>query len=151
MVLSDLVYVMRNCKLVQGGTPLDLYEKPNSLFVAEFIGNTNALKLRDIDAAGSRVRLESGEVITVAALPDAAPENVLIVRPHHVRFAPNGETVNVLEGVVSTSTYLGDRTRCVVRTDAGAEIALELPGQAAPCAERGRVRIHMPPEHCIVI
>src|SRR3546814_19230352 len=109
MVLSDLVYVMRNCKLVQGGTPLDLYEKPNSLFVAEFIGNTNALKLRDIDAAGSRVRLESGEVITVAALPDTEPENVLIVRPKHVTFEPNGETVTVLERVVSAATYLGDR------------------------------------------
>jgi iron(III) transport system ATP-binding protein len=151
MVLSDLVYVMHNGKLIQGGTPQDLYERPNSLFVAEFIGSANRLPVSDVDASGGRVRLQTGEVLAVASLPEAAPEKILIVRPHQVRLAVNGEAVNVLEGVVGTSTYLGDRTRCVVRTDAGSEIELELPGRATTCMERDRVRLHLPPESCIVI
>jgi ABC-type Fe3+/spermidine/putrescine transport system ATPase subunit len=151
MVLSDVVYVMHNGKLIQGGSPQDLYERPNSLFVAEFIGSANRLPVSDIDLAGGQVRLQTGEVITVASLPEAAPEKTLIVRPHQVRLAVNGEAVNVLEGVVGSWTYLGDRTRCVVRTDAGSDIELELPGRSTSCGEQQRVRLHVPPESCIVI
>src|SRR3546814_13846628 len=109
MVLSDRVYVMHKGRLVQGGSPKDLYERPNSLFVAEFIGNTNTLKLRDIDRAGGHVRLETGEAIRVASLPDAPRATVLIIRPQQVCLAPNRAAENVLDSQVSTGIFIGNR------------------------------------------
>ena len=54
MVMSDRIGVMRDGKLVQIGTPQEIYSTPNSKFVSEFIGDVNVLKVRCCPRGGSR-------------------------------------------------------------------------------------------------
>lgn len=151
MVLSDRVYVMNFGKIMQGGTPTELYERPRSLFVAGFVGSANTIKVHDIDHANSSVRIEGGASLRVSTLPEGEGENILVVRPHRVHFAMNGSADNVIEGVVSNAIYLGDRVRYTVVLPSGSEIVIEHGSEESRRAVGETVRLHLPVEACVVI
>jgi iron(III) transport system ATP-binding protein len=70
LAVSDKVIVMSNARIAQVGTPRELYEEPASLFVADFVGDSNLLDAEVIlsdDADLARVRLGSAEVSTCRA------------------------------------------------------------------------------------
>ena len=117
MVLSDQVCVMREGRIVQQGSPRDLYERPNNSFVAEFIGQANVLPVLFTDRAGGTVKL-AGDVL-VRVPPEnwrggvERPEQ-LIVRYHQIKLLGADELhgqANVFEGTVRDVIYLGDRLR----------------------------------------
>jgi iron(III) transport system ATP-binding protein len=109
MVISDRVAVINRGRVEQAGTAEDLFRRPRTRFVAEFIGRTNLIDAvtaePGIAVSGPlRLRLASREV---AAAPVAVS-----IRPHEIelittgRPAPSG--VNVLAGTVRRVSYLGD-------------------------------------------
>jgi iron(III) transport system ATP-binding protein len=150
MALSDRVYVMDQGRLMQQGAPDEIYEKPGSTFVAGFIGKANTLAVSEVvDADKGLVRLNGGDIIRVAAL-DRLVEKVLVVRPHQLRFA-NGSADNLIEGRVRAVTYLGDRIRYVVETEASPELIVELVSGGIRRSEGDLVKIQLPIEHCRVI
>ncbi len=100
MAIADRVAVMSNGRVVQSGTPEDLYRNPKSAFVARFVGN--AMQLRGkID--GSKLYLDGG----VLSLPEANEGLSVFVRAEDVHIATNGH----LRGVVETVTFLGTHYR----------------------------------------
>ena len=152
MTLSDQVFLMDHGRVVQSGAPEDLYERPANRFVAEFIGHANVLKLSRHDKANNTVQLESGAVLHVAPISREPVENVLIIRPHDLRFVQAGTEPNAIEAAVTYTSYLGDRTRYAVDAGTGAELTVELPGRGSRRLRRGdRVRVQFPPEACMVI
>ncbi len=164
MVLSDRVHIMNHGRLVQSGTPEDLYERPGSLFVAEFIGQANVLHVAIADRAERVVRLRGGQPVRVATLPAAAAESILVVRPHRLSFvdgddpaghsrAPgSGEASdNVVAGVVGGVTYLGDRVRYAVRLEGEVVITLDLVAGGCRRAVGETVRVRLPADACVVI
>ena len=157
MVLSDRVFVMHQGRLVQSGTPEDLYERPVNRFVAEFIGSANLLPISAAGATNDTVTLRSGAVLRHAppaqvAAQVPATEAALMIRPHRVRFAQADETDNVVSGQVHSVVYLGDRVRTSVVLPDGAVILLDsVPGTMERPAEGASIKLTLPAEACLLV
>jgi multiple sugar transport system ATP-binding protein len=120
MAMADRIAVMNNGVVEQVASPRDIYDRPASLFVADFIGSPpmNFVPFRDSLAVGAQaIRLGDGEVAIPAAREDVAEcDLVLGVRPEHVRFADRG----MLRGEVYGVEYLGTTQIVTVTTRYGA-------------------------------
>src|SRR5207237_6141197 len=94
MSLSDRIVVMRDGAVEQVGTPEDVYARPASHFVADFVGRVNALPARVLERDGERALLEVLQHrVPIAAARCPAGDVLLIVRPEAVRLgepAPDG-------------------------------------------------------------
>lgn len=114
MVMSDRIGVMRAGRLVQVGTPEDIYTRPTDRFVAEFMGEVNVLP---VERRGAAYR--SPEVAGTFLLPPgapAAPHGFLVVRPEFLHFVEDAEaTENVITGVIYNEYSLGSRMQYQVR------------------------------------
>lgn len=129
LAMSDRIVVMRSGKIVQLGTPQEIYRTPVHPFVASFIGNANLIEVTGDAAAqagGCDVRLADGQVIR-AQTPLGnlnAGKQLLAVRPHLISCskADNASEVAVEFGM---ENYLGDHFEQVVRV-AGTEMRLSL-------------------------
>jgi spermidine/putrescine transport system ATP-binding protein len=113
LTMSDRVAVMDRGRILQVGSPTDIYEHPTRRFVADFIGDTNFLEAKVVGADGgtAQVRLASGaELPARGAVGATAGATVTIaVRPERVGFAPPGAGAP-LEGTVETVVYFGTDT-----------------------------------------
>jgi iron(III) transport system ATP-binding protein len=126
LAISDRIAVMREGRIVQIGTPKEIYHRPNSEFVANFVGRSNLLRgvlaqsaSRDQTAS---VRTPSGDIACsfLESLPAGANVAVL-VRPENIAISGNANCENRLAGRVLRETYLGETVEYLVST-AGAEI-----------------------------
>jgi putative spermidine/putrescine transport system ATP-binding protein len=123
--MCDRVVVMRNGRIEQFGTPTEIYERPATAFVANFVGRTNRLK----GTVGSNGRLSAaGRPLRATAKLLPGPVDVL-VRPHRIALKPpNGLAAagdgNVVEGTMSGIIFIGDVVQYIVRAG-GAEIVVE--------------------------
>jgi spermidine/putrescine transport system ATP-binding protein len=115
MVMSDRIGVMRDGKLVQIGTPHEIYTAPNSRFVSEFIGDVNVLAVTRT-AAGGLSAPEVGITLKVPAVPSGFVKGHLVIRPEFLRFlAAPGEADNALTGRLYNEYALGSRIQYQVR------------------------------------
>jgi spermidine/putrescine transport system ATP-binding protein len=126
MTMSDRIAVMNRGAVVQVGTPQEIYERPASLFVADFIGSSNILpgRVTARDGGLGAVELADGSLVRVP-MPDgvAAGADVrLVVRPDHMRIGGAGD--NSLTGTVVKVSYLGTHRQVTVRLGSGAEVAV---------------------------
>jgi len=141
LVMSDQIAVLRAGRLEQVGTPQALYTRPQSTFVADFIGEANLLVgrvcLHDhevlIDAPGWRTRLARDHAHTQNLNHDQAV--CLVVRPEHIRvLGPDASTTDADAGsaqaVMEARLYLGVEDRLLVRTPDGTRIHIRSRDQA---------------------
>ena len=108
LAMSDRVGVMSEGRLLQVGTPAEVYEHPASRFVADFIGRTNLLE--GVTESPSAVRLDAGAVVAAANELASGSPVALSVRPEQVRLHRRGEAPEgapCLDGVITDATYLG--------------------------------------------
>jgi iron(III) transport system ATP-binding protein len=126
--LSDRVAVMKDGRVLQVGVPKELYERPRTRFVADFVGTNNLLPGQVRERRGERVVVETG-VGRLEAIPNAAAgvtdRCVLAIRPENVAIAAAGAGSaganggNVISGRVAFTSYLGSTLRYDVETGAG--------------------------------
>ncbi len=124
--VSDHVAVMNAGNIVQYGTPYEIYESPNSLFVATFIGETNLLKGEVIEILEENyLKAEFpglGEVICYKD-KEVKPGDEIIVtlRPEKIRLSINQpvSSTNVFRGIVDETIYMGYQTKYFVKTENG--------------------------------
>jgi spermidine/putrescine transport system ATP-binding protein len=110
MVMSDRIGVMQAGKLVQLGTPEQIYARPVNRFVAEFMGETNVLPVRSDSRGGWIVHGLAGS-FKVEGNGDAL-EGFAIVRPESVRaLASAGDADNCLRGAITNEYALGSRVQ----------------------------------------
>jgi len=92
--LADRVAVMRRGRVEQVASPTEIYDRPATLFVNQFVGTTNVLaaELLSLGADGSTVRLAGGSTLVGAACHglEAGARVVVSVRPEHLRLGPQG-------------------------------------------------------------
>uniref|UniRef100_A0A9E8CME6 ABC transporter ATP-binding protein n=1 Tax=Bosea sp. NBC_00436 TaxID=2969620 RepID=A0A9E8CME6_9HYPH len=116
LTMCDKVVVMNQGRLEQLGTPVDLYERPRTAFVASFVGRTNRLasvaKDGAVEIAGQRIAAPAGL---------SGPVEVMI-RPHRIAFAPAGEGI---PGTIAKAIFAGDILQYDVDV-AGQIISVEL-------------------------
>jgi len=123
MALADRIIVMNRGRIEQVGTPADIYERPRSRFVSEFVGSINVLPALVTGVSGSHVRLrQSGRDMVCLASGErtfADGQQVLIsIRPEKLTFVRerNGGQ-NVWEGQVASMAYYGDHREYEVQVD----------------------------------
>lgn len=112
--LSDRILVMQEGKVVQAGPPDEIYLRPATRFVAEFVGSANVIPgiVRGIEGSLLVVSLESGEIVHAIGGAQINEHVDLCVRSETLELVPRGSEpskVGFLAGVVQTKTYLGDR------------------------------------------
>jgi putative spermidine/putrescine transport system ATP-binding protein len=151
--LADRLVVMNAGRIEQIGTPADLYERPATPFVADFIGKTNFFKGSQ---SGDTFTTDFG--LSLKVNPHAKAANLLGIRPEKIRIAKKPEggvaavDVNAIEGVVELVSYLGPSTEYRV-TIAGARHLLvqQANRDAAEKVEIGQpVLLTIPSERCFL-
>ncbi|WP_019633950.1 ABC transporter ATP-binding protein [Actinomadura atramentaria] len=113
--MSSRIAVMQAGRIVQEGRPRDIYQRPGTRFVADFVGTTNFLPGRG--AAGRRVTTAVGDLLVEGA-PDAAGGDVLLaVRPEALllHLSEPAGTPNVVRGEVDRVMFVGEAVDCHVR------------------------------------
>lgn len=122
MTLSSRIGVMNQGEIIQVGTPKDIYEYPNSKFVAEFIGNVNMFEGRLIEDEPDHVRIDSPELggtIYVDHGVSSAPDAVVsaAIRPEKINISVEkpAQTDNVTQGTVKEIAYMGDMSVYLVQ------------------------------------
>ncbi|MGE0502637.1 MAG: ABC transporter ATP-binding protein [Rhizobiaceae bacterium] len=120
LTMSDRIAVMSAGKILQVGSPRDIYDRPAERFVADFIGDTNFLTAEVVgtSVSGVTVRLASGETVAAAVPEGFTPRErvTVVVRPEHARLVKGKAT---LTGMLENVVYFGTDTHFHVRLDGG--------------------------------
>jgi len=118
LTMSDRIAVMAKGRILQVGTPRDIYDYPRERFVADFIGEVNFLAGECVETGAGRasVRLSAGGEVR-AVLPDGAPTTgkvTVIARPEHAALVP-ADAPATLRGTLEEIVYFGTDTHFHVR------------------------------------
>ncbi|MDH3740480.1 MAG: ABC transporter ATP-binding protein [Hyphomicrobiales bacterium] len=121
LTMSDRIAVMSDGKILQIGSPREIYDHPAERFVANFIGETNflAAELMSAKNKAGKIKLSSGKTIA-ATLPDDHAANgkvTAVVRPEHARIVKPGVSA-ALEGRLDNIVYFGTDTHYHVKLGA---------------------------------
>jgi putrescine transport system ATP-binding protein len=116
MAVADRIAVMDRGRIVQMGTPSEIYEQPATRYVAEFIGDVNLIEAKVVGRDDKGILLQSDSVATsLRAATDEAPElgasATLALRPEKIRITarkPVDAAENTVRGTVTGIAYLGD-------------------------------------------
>jgi putative spermidine/putrescine transport system ATP-binding protein len=132
MALGDRIVVMEKGRIAQIGTPQEIYYRPASAFVADFIGTMNRLKGR---REGAELVVPGGRIPLGGLAADA-----ILFRPEDVRLVDPGQAQ--LSGTVLSSFFLGDHTRLVIDTGAGSPLVVEtVERRTWPSGEKVHLRV----------
>ncbi|KWX20195.1 ABC transporter ATP-binding protein [Mycolicibacterium wolinskyi] len=119
LILSDRIAVFNNARIEQIGSPTELYEYPNTLFVAQFLGESS---LFHGVSDGGREADSNGHRLSAVRGPEHARGAgvAVVVRPERIRIEPDGprpSSVNAVPGTVVQHIYLGNSRKVEVRLD----------------------------------
>ena len=128
LAVSDRIVVMNNAVIAQTGTPRELYETPDTAFVADFIGEANIIdcEIESVRNGKARVRVDSLAV----SLPSRGLKHgmaKLAVRPNRIHIAP-AKAKAPFVGKLSKATYVGSHWEYTIETAAGDLFAVALDG-----------------------
>ena len=149
--LSDRIAVMSRGRIEQLGTPREIYERPVTRFVADFIGASSMLRGRAV--AADRVVVTGGPPLRVqgGAALRAGEEVELAIRPERVRLAP-GPGDNVLDARVEGLVYQGAQTEVTARLDDGQRVLAFVTEPTSVPLQLGQiVRLHLPADAIMVL
>ena len=160
METGDRIAVMDHGRIVQMGSPREIYQRPADEFVARFIGDMNLLPASLVEAADGSAVLDSAIGRLRAVVPEAArlvPGDAcfLGVRPEDVRLVngkgapPGTPDDNVVRGTVAAHQFVGEAVVYTIRVG-------EVPVQAklhhsVELAAGDEISLHLPPEHCAAV
>ena len=147
MTMADRIVVMNAGRIEQIGTPKEVYDAPNSAFVARFIGGSNVLKARHL--GGRRVEV-SGHPVEIGGgdFAGEGKEMSICVKTHDLELLPSpppSNDNNVVPGVVRSQAYLGSHRDYIV--DVGQEVLIGVPVDM-DIATGSRVGVRFKRERC---
>lgn len=117
--ISDLVAVLHEGRIAQLGKPEEIYSRPATRFVAEFVGISTLVEMEVISAKEGMLRFQ-GIVIRGQPLPEGCTKVLVMLRPEHLSVWREGErrevntTWNTLPGIVLGQVFLGSLVRLAV-------------------------------------
>ena len=134
MTLGTRIGVMRAGEILQIGSPTDIYEFPNSRYVADFIGSVNLVEGRLVEDEPGHVRIDCPQFGCTVFVDHgvSAPADSIVsvaIRPEKIQISrecPEGAD-NVVSGTITGIAYLGDVSRYLVTLATGAVVRVTLP------------------------
>lgn len=119
MTISDNIIMMKRGKIVQTGSPKEIYKKPNSIFSAYFLGRCNFLRCDVVDKNHAKFQN------TVIEIPKSVEKKrvVLGIRSEKIHIDNNLKKENI-QGVIEFANFLGDRWQYIIRLFDGTEISV---------------------------
>ncbi len=156
LTMSDRIAVMNQGRVEQVGLPEELYDRPASRFVADFMGTTNLLA-GTVETAGDgrvAVRLAGGDACPIASGTGAArgDQVEISVRPEAIAVEPpGGGSGRAIQGRIEQAAYLGASVQYQVRTQGGELIVAVTPKVGRRFAAGEDVEIEWPPEDALVV
>ncbi len=153
--MSNRIAVMSNGRIVQEGTPREIYQRPTSRFAADFVGSANFLEgtaLGGNEFGSMELDTPAGRLKATCPEGVAAGERVtLSIRPENVRLhrSPPPAAANVLPGVVQQRLFMGEYLDCRVRVGEALLFCREHP--TAPLRGGDAIFVELPAELCTVI
>jgi putrescine transport system ATP-binding protein len=160
MTLAHRIAVMDRGRILQVAPPADVYEQPNSCWVANFVGESNLIEgtVQSVDGATLIVLGRGGEVLRVPAHPDVWPgmRVWIAVRPEKVRVTPqkpeNGDE-NCVAGHISDTGYLGEKIVYRVKLGSGEEMKATMTNVSRrlefPASKDDYVWLSWAPDACV--
>jgi spermidine/putrescine transport system ATP-binding protein len=146
LTMSDRMAVMSDGRVQQLGTPQDVYEEPETSFVADFLGVSNLMPA----FAEGEGRVRVGDAVLAAERGDRAARGdvKLTIRPERIRLGPPGASgANVLPGTVRRIVYLGSVTQVFVEVPGGKTLQAMVPaGDSSPPRDGDTVSVVLPGE-----
>jgi spermidine/putrescine ABC transporter ATP-binding subunit len=148
--LADRIAVMRQGRIEQLGAPREIYERPATRFVADFIGASTVLRGRAVAADQVAVAASTLQVAGAPAWP-VGTEVELAIRPERARLAP-GPGDNVLDACIEGLVYQGAQTEVTARLADGQRVLVVVSEPApVPLAPGQTVRLHLPADAFMVL
>src|SRR5256884_2306699 len=146
MTMADRIVVMNAGRIEQIGTPEDVYERPNSEFVARFIGGSNVINATHL--SGHRVEV-AGHTLDIGQGNFAGPGEPMsfCVKTHDVELLADVgiDADNSLPGTVRGQAYLGSHRDYIV--DVGQDVLIAAPAEL-PVPDGSKVRVRFKAERC---
>jgi putrescine transport system ATP-binding protein len=167
MTVANRIGVMDAGRLDQVATPRELYEAPNSRWIAEFVGDINLFEGEVASREQSRLTIATRDAGTLTAAEPRNPLSkttvFLAIRPEKIKLSRRGpaadgaglSAINRLEGVVTDVSYLGGSTTYKVKLDSGAVIRASMANTTRldinSFGPDHRVVAWFTPEDCVVL
>ena len=153
LTMSDLIVVMNDGKVVQKGTASNIYERPETDFVANFVGENNLLSGVVVDQAndGSVVRINGGIRLKTTAKLMAQSKATLSIRPEHIRVCneqSESSSVNRFPANALEWIYNGATTRGILELG-NTQLVVRVPGTEQ--MRVGKVEISIDPARVIAV
>jgi len=156
--LSDWIAVMNAGKVEQAGAPWDIYYRPRTAFLADFVGSVNLVPAKVLDVADEVMTIEVGSqhasVRRPAGVAVAAGQEVkLCLRPESFTIGPSAASTGrgiELSGTIVRRAFLGDTMRYWVRVD-DREWIVDQPDPGGSATLDGPVSLSLRPDRIHVI
>jgi iron(III) transport system ATP-binding protein len=158
MATSDRIAVLDHGRLIQAGSPAEIFNRPKTRFVAEFVGKANILSGRwDGDGQlllsdGIKIRLAGGDLLERSSAVSVClrPHNIALIADDAEARAMTERSYNVFPGTIGRSIYFGDAVDYTVDLASGASLrVIAPPAQRFSPGQTIYAAAH--PDHCVVV
>jgi len=163
LAMSDQIAVMENGRLIQTGTPEQIYNQPKARFVAEFIGSTNLFRATVKENMGDCLLTETTGGLT-ASLPAAGAKSpgeslTFSIRPEHIMISDEGgvgRRANRFPGRIDSRTFLGASTIYRISLPGSEIVTVEtrndgLSAGSGVHSPGDRVQVIWHPDDCVIL
>jgi spermidine/putrescine ABC transporter ATP-binding subunit len=146
LTMSDRIAIMNDGKIIQLDTPVQLYESPANLFVADFIGESNFLAGRVAETEGDKIAIETGEGLKVwvknLGQLDAGEEVSVAIRPEKIQILSNesdahNDIINRFTGRIEEIVYVGEARIYRINLASGAMVDVKV--QSGPNSKNYKI------------
>jgi len=164
--MSDTICIMRDGKIIQSGSPRELYDEPVNKYVADFVGKTNFFSGEVVDSNGTSVSVKSvsGQVLvglqpkSAAALANKSKASIA-VRPEMISISaadePNQNSNVAIQGQVMNRIFLGEHSEYLIATEGYGDVLVLSPkvieSHSKSFAPGDQVSISWTPEAALVL
>ena len=156
MNMSDRIVVMNAGVIEQIGSPKDIYTNPQSVFVANFIGQVNILNCHVVknDRETTELSYRNNKILTKSSVKLKTKTKIhLAIRPEDIKITskPPTKLQNSLKGIVSEALFSGNVTKISVSIDGGDIVKVECPPKANSFVSGDQVHVNWMAEDCNIL
>jgi spermidine/putrescine transport system ATP-binding protein len=152
LTMSDRLAVMKDGRIEQVGAPQDVYEDPETLYVADFLGVSNLMQARIVSTGKDtcRVALDGYELQTRGTDREVTGEAKIVIRPERIELEEHGSAsgANRIPGMVERVVYVGSVIQVIVRAATGEALQalVQNTGGGIPYEQGSPLQLHLPVE-----